>query len=119
MVTKLNPSIEKNCSQYVSKEDFVNDRKIRPTTKVAKIHAAKYFFLIIFLLPSFFNKEINPVSHATIPIKFKNVEKTAIDIADKKIEWVIFSLFRRNTVKTIHKVTNSHINELKIKYPVL
>jgi len=51
--------------------------------------------------------------------KFKNVEKTAIDIDDKKIELVIFSLFRRNNIKTIQRVTINHIIELKIKYPVL
>ena len=33
---------------------------------------------------------MSPASHATIPIVLKNVEKIAIDIADKKIELVIF-----------------------------
>ena len=82
------------------------------------IHAAKYFFLIF---PSLFlfAKQINPASHAIIPIKLKNVEKMAIDTDDKKIELVIFSLFNRYTVKTIQKVTISHIIELKTQYPVL
>ena len=93
--------------------------KTQPDITVEMIHITKYFFLIIFRSPSLFNKQMNPASHAIVPIKFKNVEKTATDIADKKIELVIFSLFRRNTVKTMHKVTINHIIELKIKYPVL
>ena len=62
---------------------------------------------------------MSPASHATTPIRLKNVEKMAIDIADKKIELVIFSLFNRYIVKTIQRVTINHIIELKTKYPVL
>jgi len=62
---------------------------------------------------------MNPASHTMTPIKFKNVEKIAIEIDDKKMELVIYSQFTRKTIKTIHKVTINHIIELKIKYPVL
>ena len=62
---------------------------------------------------------MSPASHATIPIKLKNVEKMAIYIDNKKFELVIFSLYNRYTVKTIQRVTINHIIELKTQYPVL
>ena len=85
---------------------------------VAAVHATKCFFLIFFSL-SFFAKQMNPASHAIIPITFKNVEKMATDMDDKKIELLVFSLFSKYTVRTIQSVTDNHIIELKIQYPVL
>ena len=42
-----------------------------------------------------------------------------IEIDDKKIELLVFSLFSKYTVRTIQSVTDNHIIELKIQYPVL